>query len=113
MQIGPVRRALQARWHSATVAVKILRRSDEVGLGDFRTELNVLQKVRHLCSAWVRPLFAFLIVGIAFAERPSTAGEGHYAAVPSATAVASDGPGLPLHDRAVRHVLASCQDHTP
>ena len=37
---------LQAKWHSATVAVKILRRSDEVGLGDFRTELNVLQKVR-------------------------------------------------------------------
>jgi hypothetical protein len=37
---------VQARWHGATVAVKILRRSDEVGLGDFRTELNVLQKVR-------------------------------------------------------------------
>ena len=38
-------RVWQAKWHGATVAVKILRRSDEVGLGDFRTELNVLQKV--------------------------------------------------------------------
>lgn len=36
---------LQARWHGATVAVKILRQADEAGLGDFRTELNVLQKV--------------------------------------------------------------------
>ena len=32
------------------MAVKILRRSDEVGLGDFRTELNVLQKVRQHCG---------------------------------------------------------------
>ncbi len=37
----------QARWHGATVAVKILRQADEAGLGDFRTELNVLQKVRR------------------------------------------------------------------
>jgi hypothetical protein len=29
------------------VAVKILKRSDELGLGDFRSELNVLQKVHH------------------------------------------------------------------
>jgi hypothetical protein len=38
---------VQARWHGATVAVKILRQADEAGLGDFRTELNVLQKVRR------------------------------------------------------------------
>ena len=48
--------AMQARWHGSTVAVKILRRSDEVGLGDFRTELNVLQKVsgkgRGMCWGW-------------------------------------------------------------
>lgn len=37
---------MQARWHGATVAVKILRQADEAGLGDFRTELNVLQKVQ-------------------------------------------------------------------
>lgn len=37
----------KARWHGATVAVKILRQADEAGLGDFRTELNVLQKVHH------------------------------------------------------------------
>jgi len=36
------------------VAVKILRRSDEVGLGDFRTELNVLQKVRLAVRAGKR-----------------------------------------------------------
>lgn len=34
-------------WHGAPVAVKILKRSDDVALGDFRTELNVLQKVHH------------------------------------------------------------------
>ena len=32
-------------WHGAPVAVKVLKRSDGVALGDFRTELNVLQKV--------------------------------------------------------------------
>lgn len=36
---------MQARWLGSTVAVKILRQADESGLGDFRTELNVLQKV--------------------------------------------------------------------
>ena len=35
------------------MAVKILRRSDEVGLGDFRTELNVLQKVSETLPAQV------------------------------------------------------------
>ena len=34
-------------WHGAPVAVKVLKRSDGVALGDFRTELNVLQKVHH------------------------------------------------------------------
>jgi len=37
----------KARWLGSTVAVKILRQADESGLGDFRTELNVLQKVHH------------------------------------------------------------------
>lgn len=36
----------KATWFGATVAVKVLRRSDAVALGDFRTELNVMQKVR-------------------------------------------------------------------
>ena len=55
--------AVQAKWHGATVAVKILRRSDEVGLGDFRTELNVLQKVLTLFKASIlclQVLFRFL-----------------------------------------------------
>lgn len=39
---------MQARWLGSTVAVKILRQADESGLGDFRTELNVLQKVPPL-----------------------------------------------------------------
>jgi serine/threonine protein kinase len=35
-------------WHGgAPIAVKVLKRSDEVAVGDFRTELNVLQKVHH------------------------------------------------------------------
>ena len=35
-------------WHGgAPIAVKLLKRSDEVAVGDFRTELNVLQKVHH------------------------------------------------------------------
>lgn len=37
----------KARWLGSVVAVKILRQADESGLGDFRTELNVLQKVHH------------------------------------------------------------------
>ncbi|KAK9838136.1 hypothetical protein WJX81_003291 [Elliptochloris bilobata] len=37
----------KATWHRTLVAVKVLRASDEVALGDFRTELNVLQKVHH------------------------------------------------------------------
>ena len=37
--------ALQAEWHSCVVAVKMLKRSDEIAMNDFRTELDVLQKV--------------------------------------------------------------------
>ena len=36
---------LQAEWHSCIVAVKMLKRSDEIAMNDFRTELDVLQKV--------------------------------------------------------------------
>ena len=36
---------LQAEWHSCIVAVKMLKRSDEIAMSDFRTELDVLQKV--------------------------------------------------------------------
>ena len=36
----------QAEWHSCIVAVKMLKRSDEIAMNDFRTELDVLQKVR-------------------------------------------------------------------
>ncbi|CAL5224575.1 g7281 [Coccomyxa viridis] len=35
----------KAKWYGTIVAVKILRRSDAVAVGDFRTELNVMQKV--------------------------------------------------------------------
>jgi serine/threonine protein kinase len=34
-----------AYWHGTMVAVKILRKSDEVAMGDFKTELNILMKV--------------------------------------------------------------------
>ncbi|BDA49507.1 Integrin-linked protein kinase 1 [Coccomyxa sp. Obi] len=37
----------KAKWYGTIVAVKILRRSDAVAVGDFRTELNTLQKVHH------------------------------------------------------------------
>eukprot|EP00798_Chlamydomonas_sp_ICE-L_P006021 gene6021-5329_t len=37
----------KARWHGTIVAVKILKETGAVALGDFRTELNVLQKVHH------------------------------------------------------------------
>jgi hypothetical protein len=35
----------QATWNQTPVAVKILKRSDKVAVDDFRTELDVLQKV--------------------------------------------------------------------
>lgn len=38
---------MQAEWHSTIVAVKMLKRSDEIAMNDFRTELDVLQKVRR------------------------------------------------------------------
>ncbi|CAD7698960.1 unnamed protein product [Ostreobium quekettii] len=37
----------KAQWHGTVVAVKILKQHTEVALGDFKTELNVLQKVHH------------------------------------------------------------------
>lgn len=37
----------KASWHGTTVAVKILKETGAVAIGDFRTELNVLQKVHH------------------------------------------------------------------
>mmetsp|Transcript_18868 Transcript_18868/g.40627 ORF Transcript_18868/g.40627 Transcript_18868/m.40627 type:complete len:504 (+) Transcript_18868:214-1725(+) len=37
----------KARWHGTVVAVKILKEAGAVAIGDFRTELNVLQKVHH------------------------------------------------------------------
>eukprot|EP00798_Chlamydomonas_sp_ICE-L_P023673 gene23673-9209_t len=43
-EFGIVHKAL---WHGTTVAVKILKETGAVALGDFRTELNVLQKVHH------------------------------------------------------------------
>lgn len=32
----------RAKWHGSFVAAKILKRSDEIALGDFRTEVCVL-----------------------------------------------------------------------
>ncbi|CAD7702248.1 unnamed protein product [Ostreobium quekettii] len=43
-EFGIVHKAL---WHGTVVAVKILKQHTTVALGDFRTELNVLQKVHH------------------------------------------------------------------
>lgn len=37
----------KAHWHGTTVAVKILKDIGTMAIGDFRTELNVLQKVHH------------------------------------------------------------------
>ena len=36
----------KARWHGSLVAVKVLKDMNAMALGDFRTELNVLQKAR-------------------------------------------------------------------
>jgi len=35
------------RWNGTLVAVKVLHKSDEVAMGDFRTELNVLMRTHH------------------------------------------------------------------
>jgi len=37
----------KAKWAGTVVAVKILKETGDVAIGDFRTELNVLQKVHH------------------------------------------------------------------
>ncbi|KXZ55947.1 hypothetical protein GPECTOR_2g1498 [Gonium pectorale] len=37
----------KANWNGTQVAVKVLKETGAVALGDFRTELNVLQKVHH------------------------------------------------------------------
>ncbi|PNW74839.1 hypothetical protein CHLRE_12g507750v5 [Chlamydomonas reinhardtii] len=37
----------KANWNGTIVAVKVLKETGAVALGDFRTELNVLQKVHH------------------------------------------------------------------
>lgn len=37
----------KARWHGSYVAAKILKRSDEIALGDFRTEIAILRKISH------------------------------------------------------------------
>lgn len=37
----------KAEWHGSYVAAKMLKRSDEIALGDFRTEIATLRKVHH------------------------------------------------------------------
>lgn len=37
----------KAMWHGTLVAVKVLKSSSKVALGDFKTEINVLQKCHH------------------------------------------------------------------
>lgn len=37
----------KARWHGSYVAAKVLKRSDEIALGDFRTEIAILRKIHH------------------------------------------------------------------
>lgn len=43
-EFGVVHKAL---WHGTVVAVKVLKQHSNVAVGDFKTELNVLQKVHH------------------------------------------------------------------
>lgn len=33
----------KAKWHGSYVAAKVLKRSDEIALGDFRTEIAILR----------------------------------------------------------------------
>lgn len=33
----------KAKWHGSFVAAKVLKRSDEIALGDFRTEIAILR----------------------------------------------------------------------
>jgi hypothetical protein len=37
----------KAKWHGSYVAAKVLKRSDEIALGDFRTEIAILRKIHH------------------------------------------------------------------
>ena len=45
----------RAEWHSSTVAVKMLKRSDSIAMHDFRSELDVLQKARRPHTNTHRP----------------------------------------------------------
>lgn len=40
-------RGAQGNWNGTVVAVKVLKETGAMAMGDFRTELNVLQKVHH------------------------------------------------------------------
>jgi serine/threonine protein kinase len=44
----------KAKWHGSNVAAKVLKRSDEIALGDFRTEIAILRKVHHPNCVQVR-----------------------------------------------------------
>eukprot|EP01023_Acetabularia_acetabulum_P006292 TRINITY_DN12628_c1_g1_i3.p1 TRINITY_DN12628_c1_g1~~TRINITY_DN12628_c1_g1_i3.p1 ORF type:complete len:361 (+),score=47.93 TRINITY_DN12628_c1_g1_i3:31-1083(+) len=44
---GEFGQVFRGNWHGTAVAVKVLKRADDIALGDFRTELNVLSKVHH------------------------------------------------------------------
>ncbi|GIL72919.1 hypothetical protein Vretimale_4568 [Volvox reticuliferus] len=37
----------KAKWHGSYVAAKLLKRSDEIAIGDFRTEIAILRKIHH------------------------------------------------------------------
>lgn len=37
----------RAKWHGSFIAAKLLKRSDEIALGDFRTEIAILRKIHH------------------------------------------------------------------
>mmetsp|Transcript_33425 Transcript_33425/g.73919 ORF Transcript_33425/g.73919 Transcript_33425/m.73919 type:complete len:522 (-) Transcript_33425:758-2323(-) len=37
----------RAEWHGSYVAAKLLKRSDEIAIGDFRTEIAILRKIHH------------------------------------------------------------------
>lgn len=44
---GEFGEVFKAKWHGSYVAAKVLRRSDEIALGDFRTEIAILRKIHH------------------------------------------------------------------
>lgn len=44
----------KAKWHGSYVAAKVLKRSDEIALGDFRTEIAILRKIHHPNCVQVR-----------------------------------------------------------